>query len=243
MIANMISTRLPSASLLALVSVLALSGCFTVTPVSDTASSTPTPTASEASPTPTASAGGVTPEPAPAPAPAPAVAADKVVISAVDIKVFDAAVNTLATIPYTGDPIAAANELTATLGETPTITTIVQTNCRRAGSEYAWGGLVLVTAGTITSAPGAVFSISTTSATTGGGVDVKTTNGWYVGVPLANIVAALPSAPKDDGGGGFARIELEHLGGSGADTTGVLAVAQSGTVTTIASPVYTFGDC
>ena len=243
MIANMNSTRMPSASLLAIVSVLALSGCFTVTPVSSPTFSTPTPTSSVASPTPTASAGGVTPEPEPAPAPAPVVAADKVVISAVDIKVFDAAVNTLATIPFTGDPIAAANQLTATLGETPTITTIAQTNCRRAGSEYAWGELVLVTAGTITSAPGAVFSISARSAATPGGVDIKTTNGWYVGVPLANIIAALPSAPTDDGGGGFARVELEHLGGAGFETTGVLAVAEGGTVTTIASPVYTFGDC
>lgn len=230
MIKNMTTTRSTGVSLIAVLSVLALSACFPGAPVvAPTGAEAPS---DSASPTPEAT------EEAPAP-----VAAANIVISAFDIKVFDADVNTLVTIPFTTDGVTAANQLTEALGETPIVTEIAQTNCRRAGSEYAWGDLVLVSAGSITMAPGASFTVGATGATTASGVDVETTNGWHVGVPLANILAALPGAITDDNGAGWVRVELEHAGGAGFDTTGVLAVAQDGTVTNIASPVYTFGDC
>lgn len=234
MIKNMTTTRLTSASLIAVLSVLALSACFTGTP---TATPTVPPTAA-ASPSET-----VAPEPEATEEAPLQVAAANVVISATGVTVFDSDVLTLASIPYTMNAITAANLLTESLGETPVITEIAQTNCRRAGSEYAWGDLVLVTAGTITMAPGAIFTVSATGATTGGGVVVETTNGWHVGVPVANVIAALPGVPMDDNGAGWVRIELEHASGTGFDSAGVLAVGQDGTITGIHSPVYTFGDC
>jgi hypothetical protein len=230
MITNMTTTRSTGASLIAVLSVLALSACFPGAPVA-------TPTIA-ASPSAT-----VAPEPEPTEEAPEPVAAANIVISAFDVKVFDADVNTLVTIPFTTDGVTAANQLTEVLGETPIVTVIEQTNCRRAGSEYAWGDFVLESAGTITMAPGASFSVGTTGETTASGIQVETTNGWHVGVPVANIIAALPGVPMDDGGTGFVRIELEHAGGAGFDTTGVLAVGQDGTVVNIASPVYTFGDC
>jgi hypothetical protein len=230
MMKNMTTTRSTGVSLIAVLSVLALSACFPSAPVvSPTAAETPS---ESATPSPEAT------EEAPDP-----IAAANIVISAVDIKVFDADVNTLVTIPFTIDGVTAANQLTAALGETPTVTVIEQTNCRRAGSEYAWGDFVIVSAGSITMAPGASFTVAATGEATASGIHVETTNGWHVGVPVANIIAALPGAPTDDNGAGFVRVELEHAGGAGFDTTGVLAVAKDGTVINIASPVYTFGDC
>jgi hypothetical protein len=230
MIKNMTATRSTGVSLIAVLSVLALSACFPGTPVA-------TPTIA-ASPSATVAPEPEVTEEAPAP-----VAAANIVISATGLTVFDDAVLTLASIPYTMNAVTAANQLTAALGETPVITEIAQTGCRRAGSEYAWGDLVLVTAGDITMAPGAVFTVSAKGETTAGGVIVETTNGWHVGVPVANVIAALPGVPMDDNGSGFVRIELEHASGTGADTAGVLAVGQDGTISGIHSPVYTFGDC
>lgn len=230
---KMTTTRSTGASLIAVLSVLALSACFPGTPVA-------TPTIA-ASPTATAA-----PEPAAttvAPAPVLVSTAANVVISATGITVFDDQVLTLASIPFTMNAVTAANLLTAALVETPVVTTIAGTTCRRAGSEYKWGGLTLVSAGAITMAPGAIYSVFTDGATTANGVDVETTNGWHVGVPVANVIAALPSAPMDDNGAGFVRIELEHASGTGGDTAGVLAGGKDGTVINISSPVYTFGDC
>jgi hypothetical protein len=231
MIKNMTATRSTGASLIAVLSVLALSACFTGTPVA-------TPTVS---PSPT-----TTPEPAAtqvAPAPVLVSSAANVVISATGVTIFDDQVLTLASIPYTMNAATAADLITTALVEDPVVTTVEGSGCVRPGSQYTWGGLILLSAGDITMAPGAIFTVSATGETTSGGVALETTNGWHVGVPVANVIAALPGAPMDDGGSGFVRIELEHASGTGGDTAGVLAVGQDGTITSIHSPVYIFGDC
>ncbi len=230
MIKNMNTTRSTGASLIAVLSVLALSACFpgtpapTLTPVAPPSeSAAPAPDVTEA-------------------APAPVVAAN-VVISATSVTVFDAGVNTLVSVPFTTDGVTAANQLTAALGETPTVAAIAGSGCRRAGSEFKWGGLTLISAGAITMAPGAVFSVVTDGATTGSGINIETTNGWHVGVPVADVIAALPGAVMDDNGAGWIRIALENSGGAGPDVTGVLAVSKDGPIINISSPVYIFGDC
>ena len=85
---------------------------------------------------------------------------------------------TLVTVPYTMNGVTAANLFTAALGETPTMTEIAQTNCRRAGTECASGVASLSCArATITMAPGRIYSVFTDGETTADGVKLKRPTG------------------------------------------------------------------
>lgn len=214
---------------LAVVALLALSGC---TPA------TPTPSATPSSAMPSAIA-----TPTPTPTPVAPVAAS-VVVTATSISVLDAASTVIVDIPFTTNGDTAADQLAVALGATPVETVRTGTNCARAGTEYDFGGLRIDGAGTITTAPPAVFSVHVDTAATATGVAIAGPAGVQVGKALADVVAAIPAATPTDGGFGNTYLNLDSLGGvGGPDEIGMLGVVTGGVLVTMLSPVYIFGDC
>jgi hypothetical protein len=213
----------------AVVALLALSGC---TP------GTPTPSATPSSATPSAIA-----TPTPTPTPVAPVAAS-VVVTATSISVLDASSTVIVDIPFTTNGDDAADQLALALGATPVETVRADTTCARPGTEYDFGGLRVDGAGTITTAPPAIFSVHVDTAATATGVAITGPAGVQVGDALADLIAAIPAAVPTDGGFGNTYLNLDSLGGAGGpDEIGMLGIVTGGVLVTMLSPVYIFGDC
>ncbi len=216
---------------LAVVALLALSGC---TP------GTPTPSATPSSATPAAIA---TPTPTPTPTPVAPVAAS-VVVTATSISVLDAASTVIVDIPYTSNGDTAADQLAVALGATPVETVRSGGSCARPGTEYDFGGLKVDGAGTITMYPPAIFSVHVTSSTTAAGVSILGPSGVQVGMAATDVVAAIPSSAPSVGTLVDNLLNLQSLGGvGGPDEAGVSGLINGGTLVNMTSPVYIFGDC
>lgn len=211
-------------SVLSLVVVAALVGCTPGSP-------TPTPMADTAKPV-------VTSTPTPTPTESAPVAAS-IVVSAAALTVLDAEGSAILSLPFTGNGDDAATQLGEVLAASPTATANAGGSCARAGTDYDFGGLVVVGAGTITMAPPAAFTVRVTGSSTAAGVAITGPGGVQIGASLADVVAAIPSADDFDTN----VLVLENAGGTGPDVTGVLGYAGEGSLSIIASPVYVFGDC
>ena len=218
------SRLLPPLLTLTLTVVVALAGCTPATPV-------PTPTVAADKPV-------VTSTPTPTQTPEAPTAAS-IAVSADAVTVLDASGATIISLPFTGSGDDAATQLAGVLDTTPIATAIAGGNCSRPGTEYDFGGLVVVGAGTITMAPPASFTVRVTGVTTTAGVAITGPGGVQIGASLSDVVAAIPAADDVD----TRVLVLENSGGSGPDVTGVLGYAGEGPLSIIAAPVYIFGDC
>lgn len=211
-------------SILALTVVAALAGCTPAEPV-------PTPTVAADKPV-------VTSTPSPTPTPEAPTAAS-IAVSADAVTVLDASGATIVSLPFTGNGDDAATQLASALATSPVTATIAAGNCARPGTSYDFGGLVLDGAGSITMAPPAAFTVRVTGSSTAAGVAITGPGGVQIGMPLADVVAAIPSADDVDS----TILVLENAGGSGPDVTGVLGYVDGGVLSIVGSPLYIFGDC
>ena len=119
-------TRSATAAFVALLSVVALSGCLPGTPIGEASEPPVTPTPSETPVTEVTEA-----------APVPT----SVVVSASSITVLDETSTLIVSVPFSSDGTDAATLLTEALGVTPSVTTNGSGTCSRPGSTFVWGGL------------------------------------------------------------------------------------------------------
>jgi hypothetical protein len=145
----------------------------------------------------------------------------------------------LADIPFTTDGATAAAQVGAALNASPVTTTVPPGICSREGQRYTWGDFILVGAGDITMAPGSVFSVHAKGATASPGVAVYGPGHVQVGMSDADVLAAIPTAVPS---GGIA--SLETVSGAGTpNEIGVVGYIDGGSLKSIGSPLYLFGDC
>ncbi len=208
------------------IAAMALSGCAPSAPA-------PTPSAVEPDPlvTPTAE-----------PAPEVEHYATTLVITGQSVSVLDETSAVIVELPYTSDGVAAATSLAAALGVDPTATAVGGTNCSRPGTLYDWGGFELHSAGVITMAPDASFSVLADAATTVG-ISVEGPHGLQVGATTADILAADPAMLNYDYGFGITMFALDIRSGVGFDTVVTQGAVQGGALVGIQSPVFILGDC
>jgi hypothetical protein len=207
-----------------IVAVAALAGCT----VSPAPGSTVTPSASET----------VAPTATPTPPPV-APTATSIVISGHSVTVLAAGSTVLADIPFTVDGPTAVAQLSLALNANPVTTDVAAGTCSREGQKFTWGGFILAGAGDITKAPDSLFSVHAIGATASPGVAVYGPAQVQVGMSQADVLAAIPTAVPS---GGIAA--LETVSGAGTpDEIGVVGYIDGGSLKSIGSQLYLFGDC
>jgi hypothetical protein len=221
---------------LLLVVVATLTGLTGCVPTGPTPSATPTATTS---PTPSASA---TPSVTATPTPVAPVATT-LEVSATGIKVLDASSSVIIDIPFTTNGDTAAAQLETALGVSPALNSVAQSNCRRPGNIYDFGGFELDGAGTITTASPAVFSVIVRAATTSNGVFVRGPGGVQIGGSEADVLAANPGSVVSSSPGLDTYFNLQATPGSAIDGSGVLGIGRGGALAVMEAPVFIFGDC
>jgi hypothetical protein len=211
-----------------LVGLVVLSGCTGgPAPVS-----TGTPSASATS------AATATPTPTPTPTPV-APAATAIVISGYSITVLAAGSTVLADIPFTTDGPTAVAQLSLALNANPVTTDVAAGTCSRVGQRFAWGDFIIVGAGDITKSPDSLFSAHALGATASPGVAVYGPGHVQVGMSEADVLAAIPTAVPS---GGIAALETVSGGGT-PNEIGVVGYLDGGSLKSIGSQLYLFGDC
>lgn len=221
------SSRQPSATLLAVATLLLLAGCFP-----GTATPTPTPTG-----TPTTSA---SPESSGTPTPTPEAedpVAAVVVMTSSTLSVFGTDGSTLASVNYSMDGPTAVAQIAEALDADPVVTTIsgeVPGPCPPA-TGYDFGGLLLRSPGSLWSAGS--YEVIVTTATTAGGVGIETVAGQRIGVTQSAFQSAVGEfiAPYE---GQPERLGFDILNpeASGPERIGTYAEFSAGTLDYLATP-------
>jgi hypothetical protein len=97
--------------------------------------------------------------------------------------------STLRVLNYQSDPVAAVNALTTDIGVTPTTTDYPASQCNLAEKHVAWGkGLML----SYRTDEATSFTVRSDATTTGNSIRVETPNGYSIGDPVKDMIAATP---------------------------------------------------
>ena len=148
-------------------------------------------------------------------------------------------------IAYSSDPVAAVAALTAAIGETPTVETLVATTCSRTQKRISWGDGLTVTYNTEPVAGVASsFVVRSDAARTPGGVHVTDPTGFGVGDPIASLIAATPGI-KVVGQGTDTHSGIQAYFGLDANGVGGVAISEGkiGLIRLLNAPVGVSQDC
>jgi hypothetical protein len=126
--------------------------------------------------------------PSPDPAPDPGTAA-RIQVSGTAITMLRKDGSPLRVLDYQSDPLAAIAALTTDIGVTPTTTDIPASACNLAEKHVAWGKGLRVSY-RIDEATS--FLIRSDATTAGNGTRVETPNGYSIGDPVKEMIAATP---------------------------------------------------
>lgn len=147
-------------------------------------------------------------------------------------------------LSYSGDPVLAIAALTKESGETPTLETLVATNCSFTNKRASWGDGLTLTYNTKTVDGAPAFVVRSDSPKTPGGVVVTTASGFGVGDPISSLIAATPGVVVDgqdtvDQYGLSAYFDLDSA------EIGAVAIsdAKSGLIRLLNAPVGRSQDC
>jgi hypothetical protein len=221
-------------SSLALVSLLALSGCT---------ASDPEPSASpdtQASETP------VVPSTTPTPSQTAAPATVKLTITGSKFVLVAADKSFTREIPFSAKPATALKALTLAIGSSPTKSTTKGITCNPSHSEAKWGKQLTLSWGNdLRRAAGAKFVLDANSATIGSGIAVETSKGFSVGDSSVDLIAGQPDAESfvnGDASNGWTDVFFDITAGSKNDSDHwqgayAFAKANKGDITRITSPL------
>lgn len=207
---------------------LAVAGC-TTTPVATPAPAAPSQSASvEASPSPTE-------EPPAEPA--------LIIIGASGVTVADAEGNTLLELSYSGDADTAVEQLTETLGESPTALLEPESTCIDETTITSWGGLLLDDPAGVASGPGAVFTVRADAPSTANGVPIVSSAGFAVGDPISDVNLLASARTVVNGGWTDIYADLNGASFDDPDAWGVRGFTFSTVVERFGAPFYYYYDC
>jgi hypothetical protein len=166
-----------------------------------------------------------------------------VVINAHSVTVGSTTQQVIEEVPYTTDPAAAVELLSAAMESEPAVSTIAGTGCSAESTVWDWGGLRIISPAPRGDELGAHFIARATASETGSGLGIDLTYADRVGASLADIVAHQAGGDytvvSEDLGGGHA---VAMLDGQDSGTWGVIMVVEGGIVSSYYAPGYFHDD-
>ncbi len=152
--------------------------------------------------------------------------------------------STLQQLSYSSEPVLAVAALRKEIGETPSVETLVASNCSNNRKQISWGDGLSITYTTDTVSGGPVFVVLSGSAKTPGGVKVTTASGFGVGDPIQSLIAATPDVRvigqdtvSQDGAVAFFDLDANDIG------VEVISDPKTGLITFLNAPVGVSQDC
>jgi hypothetical protein len=153
--------------------------------------------------------------------------------------------STLQKLEYSADPVVAVAALSKEIGETPTAETLASTGCSDNQKRFSWGdGLSLAYSTDTPARSPTVFVVRSDAAKTPSGVAVTTPNGFGVGDPISEMIAATPGVTVI-GADTADQLGLEAFFDLNANDVGGVAIsgAKTGLITFLTAPVGVSQDC
>ena len=215
---------------IAVVALLALTGCGEETPKDDSA---PTPTETK---------------PVIEVTDTPVVTISSIVIDGDSVYVTEQEGGVIIDIPFTLDPTTAAQQLSSTIGLEPITSVTPPASCGGDLTRVTWGGITFVSP-YASAPPGAQFYATADAEKTSNGITVAMLGGQWVGYDGPSTIAAYPGGTLDFGMESIGAYVVAYDVKSGTaddnpdDFYGGVAVIQDGAVLSFSAPIHYWYDC
>jgi hypothetical protein len=200
-------------------------------------------TAPAATPAPVESTEPASIESTPTPTAEPMAEAALIIIGALSLTVADADGNSLLELTYASDADAAVEQLSQTLGESPTALLEPASSCIDETVITRWGGLRLDDPAGVAAGPGAAFTVGADAPTTASGVPIISSVGFAVGDPISDVNLLAAARTVVNGGWTDMYADLQGASFDDPDAWGVRGTTFSTVVERFGAPFHYYYDC